>query len=222
MELNEIRQSIDKIDDQISALYLQRMDLVNQVSQAKKQSGKAVFDPEREKKILLRITDGDMTDDMKIYLKRVFESIFETSKAYQTANADYKSAIGEKIDQAILNIKQNFPAKATVACQGVAGAYSGIAAERLFELADVTYFKNFDGVFNAVEKGFCKYGVLPIENSTAGSVNQVYDLMKEHKFYIVRSIRIPVCHNLVANANANVDEIKEIYSHEQALSQCKK
>ena len=222
MELNEIRQSIDKIDDQISALYLQRMELVNQVSQAKKQSGKAVFDPEREKKILLRITDGDMTDDMKIYLKRVFESIFETSKAYQTANADYKSAIGEKIDQAILNIKQNFPVKATVACQGVAGAYSGIAAERLFELADVTYFKNFDGVFNAVEKGFCKYGVLPIENSTAGSVNQVYDLMKEHKFYIVRSIRIPVCHNLVANANANVNEIKEIYSHEQALSQCKK
>ena len=188
MELNEIRQSIDKIDDQISALYLQRMDLVKQVGQAKKQSGKAVFDPEREKKILLRITDGDMTDDMKIYLKRVFESIFETSKAYQTANADYKSAIGEKIDQAILNIKQNFPVKATVACQGVAGAYSGIAAERLFELADVTYFKNFDGVFNAVEKGFCKYGVLPIENSTAGSVLEVYDLMKNYNFHIIKLI----------------------------------
>ena len=222
MELNGIRQSIDKIDDQISALYLQRMDLVNQVSQAKKQSGKAVFDPEREKKILLRITDGDMTDDMKIYLKRVFESIFETSKAYQTANADYKSAIGEKIDQAILNIKQNFPVKATVACQGVAGAYSGIAAERLFELADVTYFKNFDGVFNAVEKGFCKYGVLPIENSTAGSVNQVYDLMKEHKFYIVKSLRLPVSHNLVVNKETEMSDIKEVFSHEQAISQCRK
>ena len=223
MDLNEIRQGIDKIDDQISALYLERMNLVKQVSDAKKQSGKAVFDPEREKKILLRLTDGDnMTDEMRVYIKRVFETIFETSKAFQTANANYTSVIGTQIDKAISEMKQNFPVKATVACQGVAGAYSGIAAERLLELADVTYFKNFDGVFNAVEKGFCKYGVLPIENSTAGSVNQVYDLMKEHKFYIVRSIRIPVSHNLVANANADIKDVKEIYSHEQALTQCKK
>jgi chorismate mutase/prephenate dehydratase len=86
----------------------------------------------------------------------------------------------------------------------------------------VSYFKNFDGVFQAVEKGFCKYGVLPIENSSAGSVNQVYDLMKEHKFYIVRSIRLPVSHNLVVNVGAKKEEITEIYSHEQALAQCKK
>jgi chorismate mutase/prephenate dehydratase len=102
------------------------------------------------------------------------------------------------------------------------GAYSGIAAEKLFELADVTYFKNFDAVFQAVEKGFCKYGVLPIENSSAGSVNQVYDLMKEHKFYIVRSVRLSVSHNLIAKKDVKKEDIKEIYSHEQALSQCKK
>ena len=72
-----------------------------------------------------------------------------------------------------------------------------------------------------MEKGFCKYGVLPIENSTAGSVNQVYDLMKKHKFYIVRSVRIPVSHNLVANLDTNISDVKEILSHEQALSQCK-
>ena len=104
----------------------------------------------------------------------------------------------------------------------MAGAYSGIAADKLFELADVTYFKNFDGVFGAVEKGFCKYGVLPIENSSAGSVNQVYDLMKEHKFYIVKSVRLSVTHNLVVNKDTKKEDVKEIYSHEQALSQCKK
>ncbi|MBQ3116488.1 MAG: prephenate dehydratase [Clostridia bacterium] len=221
MELNKIREQIDKIDDNIAKLYDERMKLVGQVSEAKKQSGKAVNDPDREKKILLRVTEN-VAEENQVYLKRVFETIFETSKAYQTMNAEYHSKIGEQIDKALLKGELVLPAKAKVACQGVSGAYSGIAADRLFELADITYFKNFDGVFQAVEKGFCKYGVLPIENSSAGSVNQVYDLMKEHRFYIVRSIRLPISHNLIVNKDTKLEDIKEIISHEQALSQCKK
>ncbi len=220
MELNEIREKIDGIDDQIAELYAKRMALVEQVIEAKKQSGKAVNDPDREKKILLRVADK-VEENQQVFLKRVFETIFETSKAYQTMNAEYSSNIGDKIKQAISKGELSFPVKAKVACQGVMGAYSGIAADRLFELADITYFKNFDGVFQAVEKGFCKYGVLPIENSSAGSVNQVYDLMKKHKFYIVRSIRMPVSHNLIVNKDTKLSDIKEILSHEQALTQCK-
>ena len=220
MELSKIREQIDSIDDKIASLYDERMKLVGEVSEAKKQSGKAVFDPEREKKILLRVAEK-VDEKNQVYLKRVFETIFETSKAYQTMNAEYHSEIGDKIDEALKKGELVLPAKAKVACQGVSGAYSGIAADRLFELADVTYFKNFDGVFQAVEKGFCKYGVLPIENSSAGSVNQVYDLMKEHKFYIVRSIRLSVSHNLIVNKDTKLSDIKEIISHEQALSQCK-
>lgn len=220
MDLEQIRQSIDAVDDKIAELYGERMNLVKQVVEAKKKSGKAVNDPEREKKILLRVTDK-VKDDCKVYLKRVFETVFETSKAYQTMNAEYHSDVSEKIKGALLKGELSFPVKAKVACQGVAGAYSGIASDRLFELADITYFKNFDAVFQAVEKGFCKYGVLPIENSSAGSVNQVYDLMKKHKFYIVRSIRLPVSHNLIANKDTKLNEVKEILSHEQAISQCK-
>ena len=221
MELDNIRQNIDLIDDKIADLYKERMSLVKQVSDAKKQSGKAVFDPDRERKILLRVSDR-VDEDIQVYLKRVFETMFETSKAYQTMNADYRSDIGEQIQNALKKGELSFPVKAKVACQGVQGAYSGIAADRLFELADITYFKNFDGVFQAVEKGFCKYGVLPIENSSAGSVNQVYDLMKAHKFYIVKSLRVSVNHNLVVNKDTELKDIKEIFSHEQALSQCKK
>ena len=220
MDLSKIRQNIDVIDDKIAELYGERMQLVKQVSDAKKKSGKATFDPDRERNILLRVTDK-VDEDMQVYLKRVFETMFETSKAYQTMNAEYTTELGEKIKAAIEKGEQVFPAKAKVACQGVAGAYSGIAADRMFELADITYFKNFDGVFQAVEKGFCKYGVLPIENSSAGSVNQVYDLMKAHKFYIVKGLRVSVNHNLVANKDTNLKDIKEIFSHEQALSQCK-
>ena len=221
MDLSKIRENIDVIDDEIAQLYAKRMNLVKQVSEAKKQSGKAVNDPDRERNILLRVTDR-VDEDIQVYLKRVFETMFETSKAYQTMNAEYKSEIGEKIKDAINKGEINFPVKAKVACQGVAGAYSGIAADRLFELADITYFKNFDGVFQAVEKGFCKYGVLPIENSSAGSVNQVYDLMKAHKFYIVKSLRVSINHNLIVNKDTSINDIKEIFSHEQALTQCKK
>lgn len=220
MDLEKVRQSIDEVDDKIAQLYQERMELVTKVIEAKKQSGKAVNDPEREKKILLRVSDK-VSEDKQVYLKRVFETIFETSKAYQTMNAECSSVVGEKIKTALLKGELSFPIKAKVACQGVLGAYSGIAADRLFELADITYFKNFNGVFQAVEKGFCKYGVLPIENSSAGSVNQVYDLMKKHKFYIVRSIRIPVSHNLIVNKDTKLSDIKEILSHEQALTQCK-
>ena len=221
MELKDIREKIDGIDDKIAELYNERMKLVKEVSEAKKQSGKAVNDPEREKNIILRVTDK-VDENNQIYLKRVFETIFETSKAYQTVNAEYHAEIGDRINDALKKGDLEFPQKAKVACQGVVGAYSGIAAEKMFELADITYFKNFDGVFQAVEKGFCKYGVLPIENSSAGSVNQVYDLMKKHKFYIVKSVRLSVSHNLVVNKDAKLSDIKEIISHEQAITQCKR
>ena len=220
MELEQIRTEIDKVDDKIADLYQERMDLIKQVVEAKKQSGKSTLDPDRERNILLRVADR-VSEDNQVYLKRVFETLFETSKAYQTVSGEHVSEISEKIKKALDMGELELPVRAKVACQGVSGAYSGIAADRLFELADISYFKNFEGVFQAVEKGFCKYGVLPIENSYAGSVNQVYDLMKEHKFYIVKSVRLSVSHNLVANKDAKLSDIKEILSHEQALNQCK-
>jgi len=113
-----------------------------------------------------------------------------------------------------------FPASATVACQGVEGAYSQLACSRLFKLPDVYYFSTFDAVFSAIEKGFCQYGVIPLENSTAGSVNMVYDLMTKHNFHIVRSMRLKVDHNLLVKPGTKLEDVKEIYSHEQAISQC--
>ena len=92
MDLSKIRENIDVIDDEIAQLYAKRMNLVKQVSEAKKQSGKAVNDPDRERNILLRVTDK-VGEDIQVYLKRVFETMFETSKAYQTMNAEYKSEI---------------------------------------------------------------------------------------------------------------------------------
>ena len=102
------------------------------------------------------------------------------------------------------------------------GAYSEQACEKLFKRPNTFFFSSFEAVFSAIEKGLCRYGVLPLENSTAGSVNAVYDLMMRHNFRIVRSVRIKIDHNLLANPGAKIENIREIYSHEQAISQCAK
>ena len=221
MNLEEIRNQIDLVDDEIAMLFNKRMNLVEQVIEAKKKDGKAVNDKNREKDIILRVCNK-VDEDKALYLKKVFETLFEVSKSYQSTSIVEKSKVSDKIEKALEKGFLKFPTRATVACQGVQGAYSGIATERFFPLPSISYFKNFDGVFSAVEKGLCKYGVLPIENSYAGSVNQVYDLMKEHKFYIVKSLRLPVCHSLVVNKETELKDVKEIFSHEQAIAQCRK
>jgi chorismate mutase/prephenate dehydratase len=107
-----------------------------------------------------------------------------------------------------------------VACQGVEGAYSQIACEKMFKNPFIMYFKNFEAVFTAIEQGLCQYGILPIENSTAGSVKKVYDLMIKRNFSIVRTFRLKIDHNLLAKPGAKIEQIREVYSHEQALNQC--
>ena len=113
-----------------------------------------------------------------------------------------------------------FPQAALVACQGVEGAYSQHACEKLFESPNIMYMNTFEGVFNAIDKGLCRYGMLPLENSTAGSVNAIYDLMQKYDAYIVRSVRVKIDHNLLVKKGTKLKEIREIYSHEQAINQC--
>jgi chorismate mutase/prephenate dehydratase len=81
------------------------------------------------------------------------------------------------------------------------------------------YFNSVDSVFSAVSNGFCRYGVLPVENSTAGSVNKVYDLMKKYNFYIVKCIRLKINHSLLAKKGTKLEDVKKIYSHAMALAQ---
>ncbi len=110
--------------------------------------------------------------------------------------------------------------KAVVACQGVRGAYSQKACDELFALPDIMYFGDFESIFKAVDQGLCEYGVLPLENSTCGKVREVSELMPRYDLRTVRSVRIDIRHDLMALEGATLDGIREVYSHEQALSQC--
>ena len=218
-DLLEIREQINNIDNQIIELWKERMALSLEVAKYKKENHIPILDSKREAELLNRI--GDMAgDDLEVYSRVLYDTIMTVSKSYQHKYLSKENELTLKIKTAVENTEKIFPSKAMVACQGVEGAYSGIACEKLFRYPTVSYFKTWYDVVNAVEKGICKYGVLPIENSTAGSVNNVYDLMAEHDFYIVKSVRLKINHCLLGNNGATIENIKEIYSHEQAINQC--
>lgn len=153
-------------------------------------------------------------------IRQLYQQRMALSQEIGTGEED--GDLRQLLQKAIGNTEKTFPEYATVACQGVEGAYSESAARKLFKYPGITFFRDFENIFSAVESGLCEYGILPIENSTAGSVNKTYDLMCDHKFYIVRSIRLKIDHNLMVRPGTLPTDINEIYSHQQAFAQCEK
>ena len=220
MNLEELRAKIDGIDDTLVQAFLQRMEVVAQVAQEKKAQGLPTLDPAREREKLADIA-AKLPPELAQYGYALWSMLFEISRGYQHAVNPQPSALRKEIESAMESTPNLFPPSATVACQGVEGAYSQLACEKMFKHPQVMYFGSFESVFSAIENGFCDYGVLPLENSTAGSVKQIYDLMLRHSsFKIVRSTRLKVDHNLVAKKGTKLEDIKEIFSHPQAISQC--
>ncbi len=219
MGLLEIRDKINTVDDQLLKLFLERMELSREVAEEKTKQNLPILNTKREREVLSRISAN--SGDMDGYARILFSTLFELSRSYQgSCMGTTTSKLAEKIYAALDETPKLFPAKAVVACQGIEGANSQQACDRMFSFADIMYFKNFEGVFNAVEKGLCEYGVLPIENSAHGSVNDVYDLMQGHSFNIVRSIKQHISHNLLVLPGTKLSDIKEVISHPQAIGQC--
>ena len=222
MNLEELRAEIDTIDDNLLQDFAQRMNVVGQIGLEKKSEGLPTLDPAREREKLADIVTK-LPPEMEQYGYTLWSMLFEISRSYQSSLNPQPSALRKDIERAIADTQPLFPPAATVACQGVEGAYSQLACEKLFKHPQVMYFKTFESVFSAIENGFCDYAVLPLENSTAGSVKEIYDLMLSHSsFKIVRSTRLKVDHNLVAKKGTKMSDIKEIFSHPQAISQCAK
>nr|MBQ4319372.1 chorismate mutase [Clostridia bacterium] len=213
------RAKIDEIDDQLVELFARRMDVAAQIAAYKKANSLPVLDPKRERDKLRDVMEKS-PEAIKEYTPLLYSVMFELSRSYQNRLMGSASELTQKIVDAIENTNPLFPDFPSVACQGVEGANSHLACDRLFKNANIMFFSSFDAVFTAIEKGLCRYGIIPVENSTAGSVNSVYDLMMNHKFSIVRSVRLKVDHNLLAKPGVKLSDIKEIYSHEQAISQC--
>ena len=219
LDLNQLRKEINEVDAEIVELFKKRMDIAASVAEYKKQNGLPVLDAARERALLARISDMS-GEKFEGYARTLYHTMLDVSRAYQYTKLNSHSEVYESIKTSLENTADVFPARARVACQGVEGAYSQIATERLFELPEISFYPSFDSVFSAIESGECRYGVLPIENSTAGSVKKVYELMLHHNFHIVRSVRIKIDHNLLCRKGVRLSDIKEIVSHEQAINQC--
>lgn len=218
-ELEQLRGDIDAIDRQIVDLMKQRMETVAQVAEYKKANNIPVLDSGRERALLSKVGQ-EAGEELADYIQSMYRAIMAASRSYENGKLGRGSKVYDGIKKAMEETPQLFPQRPIVACQGIEGAYSQIACDRLFKVPSILYFQSFDHVFKAVESGMCQYGILPIENSTAGSVNAVYDLMIRHNFSIVRSARLKVSHNLLAKPGTKLEDIRDIYSHEQAISQC--
>lgn len=219
MEITDIRNEIDQVDRELVQLFVKRMGLSAQISDYKKAHNMPIYAPARERQILQDVSKM-AGPEMANYTRVLYSMLFELSRSYQSKRNSATTPLYQQITNSIEHTEKLFPQNAMVACQGVEGAYSQIACEKMFKSPFIMYFKSFDGVFQAIDQGLCQYGILPIENSTAGSVKKVYDLMIKHNFSIVRTFRLKVDHNLLTNPGAKLCDIKEIYSHEQAINQC--
>jgi chorismate mutase/prephenate dehydratase len=216
------------MDAKIDGLYLQLEEIDNAIVDMLRERAGLVsgFDgldgaesAALERRVLASAADR-AGDELSDCAEAVFRAVTVSDRSLKNRRAGLGSKTYAGICRAMVSTPPVFPAKAVVACQGVEGAYSQIACEGLFHLPSIMYFDSFEHVFRAVEAGMCRYGVLPIENSTAGSVNAIYDLMIRHNFSIVRSVRLRVSHCLLARPGADIGGVKEIFSHQQAIDQC--
>lgn len=219
MNLEEVRKKINAIDEQIIKLFVERMETSAEVAEAKAQNNIPILDKDREKEVIRKVSEmaGEKFEN---YASTLYNTMFDVSRSYQATLLLEDTPLIAELTENIKNPKMEFPRKALVACQGVKGSYASKAAERLFTKGTNMFFNNFESVFSAVEQGLCQYGVLPVENSSAGSVTAVYDLMVRHKFNIVKSTKLHIHHNLLGKKGMKMENIKEIISHDQALQQC--
>ena len=220
MELSEIREKIDAVDDQLLDLFLQRMDLSEEVAAYKNEHHLPILNKERERAILAKVTER--SGEKERYAYHLFSTLFELARSRQAELIDAPTRVGAQIKAALADMNEVFPQTGLVACQGVEGANSQVACDRLLPRGNIVYVKTFQAVVSAVESGLCKFGVLPIENSSNGSVRAVYELLQDHNLTIVRSTRLCIRHELLALPGVKMEDITEIYSHEQAIGQCSK
>lgn len=217
MDLLDLRKEIDEIDDSLIPLLLKRMELSRQVAEYKVKNGIPVLNEQREKEILQDVQEkcGEQGDT----IATVFAATMDASRALQHKIIGGGKELRELVEKSVAD-GSVFKEKTTVACAGIEGSYADKTALSLFSDAEIKHYKMFEDVFEAVNKGEAPFGVIPVENSTAGSVHEAYDLIIKYRFYVVGSYSLEVNHCLCAKDNTNYEDINDVYSHPQALSQC--
>lgn len=220
MTLEQIREKIDQIDNQLVTLFTERMEAAGQVAEIKKGSSGAVYQSAREQEILAKV-QAAMPAGLEAYAAALYSTILELSRNRQrdllALDTPFALRLKALADSAPLKSGNLIP---RVCVQGVTGSYAEKAAKLVYPDSSLQYVEKWGDVLQAVEDGKADYGVLPIENSAAGSVLDVYDLLIRTHCSIVRAIPVSIDHYLLGQPGAALEGIRSVYSHPQALSQC--
>lgn len=217
-DLKECREKLDGIDREIVRLFEERMAVCGQVAEYKIETGKAVYDGEREKQKLAAVREMAEGDQNKEAVEELFTQLMTMSRRYQYGLLCARKKTPPLGFQEVDGIRKK---DVRVVFQGVEGAYSHAAVRMYFgEDADAYHVEKFEDTMKELERGQADYAVLPIENSTAGFVITNYDLLSRYDNYIVGEIYVPVDHVLLGVPGASVSDVKTVYSHNQALMQC--
>ncbi len=218
-DLNSLREEIDAVDSQIVSLYKQRMQLSGQIADTKIASGKGVYDRGREREKIERICS--MADDnfTRTGLRELFSQLMSMSRMLQYQKLTEKGVRGSLPFIRLDHLETD---GARVVYQGVEGAYSEKAVIQYFgQDVDRVHVETFRDAMNVIADGAADYAVLPIENSSAGIVAQNYDMLAEFENYIVADVIVKIEHCLLGLPEAKISDIRYVYSHAQALAQCR-
>ena len=214
-DLSEIRVDIDKIDTELIELFKKRMNCAKEVGLYKKANNIPVLNQQRENEILDSVAERG--GEYGSHARLLFSNIMELSRALQHNII----CSGQKLRNDILNSSSSLESENfKVAYQGIKGANGHEATLSLFPNGTPVNYKTFSDVFDAVDKGEVTYGVLPVENSTAGSVSTVYDLILKYRFYIVGALDLPIDYCLAGLKQSEFADIEKVWSHPQSISQC--
>lgn len=220
MDLAELRKEIDDIDRQIVALYEQRMGISAQVAEYKIETGKKVFDKEREMEKIEKVKALTHNEFNRHGVEELFEQIMSISRKLQYRMLSEKGCIGRL---PFLEIEELDVKNARVAFPGADGAYTHAAMEAYFGKGVNSFsVDSFRDAMIALDEGSADFAVLPIENSTAGIVSEIYDLLVEFENYIIGEQIIKIEHCLIGLPGTKIEEIRTIYSHPQSLMQSAK
>ena len=220
MDLQQLRTQIDKIDAQIVELYEQRMDISRQVAEYKIETGKKVFDKQREQEKLEKVKSMTHNDFNSHGIEELFEQIMSMSRKLQYQLLAENGSMGKL---PFIGVDELETKAARVVFQGAEGAYSQAAMMKYFgDKVNSFHVDTFREAMGAIDEGSADFAVLPIENSTAGIVNEIYDLLQEYENYIVGEQIIRIEHCLLGVPGATMEDIKTVYSHPQSLMQSAK
>lgn len=217
LDLQKLREEIDKIDKQIVNLYESRMDICKKVAEYKIETGKKVFDRVREEEKIRKVKALTSDEFNSRAVEELFEQIMSVSRKLQYKLLAEHGSIGRLPFMGVDTLQEG---KVRVVFQGAEGAYSQAAMVQYFgEEIDSFHVDTFRDAMSAIEEGSADFAVLPIENSTAGIVSDIYDLMVEFENYIVGEQIIKIEHCLLGVPGSKIEDIKTVYSHPQSLMQ---